>query len=238
MVNWGAGGMDALSGAATGASIGSIVPGIGTAIGAGIGGIVGGLSGLFGGGSEGASASDQFTGGPQNANPVAMSLMQSRAGADAANSITSRVLNRSRLNVAQGENSAAVQGNTAVRNALYNSQMGEGYNAASDAATKGAVVDQGAKEEGARLLQSGSQFDRTFDYNAWTARHNAMMQPSPLDVIGGKVLGNVAGNLATRGADALGDKLFGPKKPPDTTTGATSNNAYDGNYDGSTPDIT
>lgn len=211
-----------------------IAPGVGTALGASLGGALGGEAD----GSSGASASDQYPGqGPQNANPMAMSLMQSRAGADAANSITSRVLNRSRLNVAQGENSAAVQGNTAVRNALYNSQMGEGYNAASDAATKGAVVDQGAKEEGARLLQSGSQFDRTFDYNAWAARHNAMMQPSSLDVIGGKVLGNVAGNLATRGADALGDSLFGPKAPA-ATAGATSNNAYDGNYDGSTPDIT
>jgi hypothetical protein len=134
--------------------------------------------------------------------------MNSHAGADAASSVTRRVLNRARLNTAQGENAPIANNNASVRNALSNSSMSTAYDAASTAAVEGAGVDQNAKERGTQIL-AGQQ---KFDYNSWLTRHQEQMQPSALETIGAKAAGNFAGTLATGAAN----NILNPSQPPDT----------------------
>ncbi len=205
-------------GSIAGGAIGTVLlPGIGTGIGASLGGALGGAADSSGssGGEVGARYMDPYA-AQQNA--VAQSLLQSHQGADAASSVTRRVLNRAQLNRAQDENNPLVQSNASVRNALSNARTGEAYDAASDAAVKGAGVDLEAKERGANIL-AGQQ---KFDYGAWSARHNELMQPSALETIGTKALGTFAGTLAEKGGNAVANALGGGNgdstDPADTGT--------------------
>ena len=202
-------------GSVVGGVAGSIIPGAGTAVGAGLGGMLGGLADGSGGGNQ-ASAGDQYM-DPYGAQQTVegQQLMNSHLGADAASSVTRRMLNRARLNVAQDDNAPIAQNNASVRNALYTSQMSTAYDAASGAAVQGAEVDSQAKERGAGIL-AGQQ---KFDYNSWLARHQEQMQPSALETIGAKAAGTFAGTLAQDGANALNKYLN-----PDGTTTVTPPN--------------